>query len=242
MSVLYQKDPEINLPNGAEGAGRLMRGRQRSHLRMQFVASVVDPRYIPVAQEAGADLVELRLDRFSGVLTGETAAILEENPLPLVLTVRSRQEGGGFPGSPDDWRVAVDPFLPYAEFVDLEQQFAGFAPEMKRLKKTVIASFHHDGMLSGGELEAAGSVLRQHGIPKIVVKPGSLDDVLAFCSFTSHARKPVITSIMGEKYRFARILLPLFGSSMIFCYAGIPAAGGQFTVPEARQILAPLLT
>jgi 3-dehydroquinate dehydratase-1 len=208
---------------------------------MQFVASVVDPRYVPVAREEGADLVELRLDRFPGGLTAKTAAILEENLLPLILTVRSRKEGGGFDGSVDAWSEVAKPFLPYADFVDLEQQFAGFAPEVKQLNKTVIASFHHDGMLSGGALEAAGSRLRQYGIPKIVVKPGTLDDVLAFCSFTSHTRKPVITSIMGGDFRFARILLPLFGSSMIFCYAGIPAAEGQFTVPEARQILAPLL-
>jgi 3-dehydroquinate dehydratase-1 len=208
---------------------------------MQFVASVIDPRYIQVAREAGADLVELRLDRFSGGLTGETVAILEENILPLILTVRSRQEGGGFSGFPENWTEVAGPFLPYASYVDLEQQFAGFAPEMKRLRKTVIASFHHDGMLSGGELETMASVLRQYGIPKIVVKPGTPDDVLAFCSFTSHTEKPVITSIMGGEYRFTRILLPLFGSSMIFCYAGIPAAEGQFTVPEARQILTPLM-
>jgi 3-dehydroquinate dehydratase-1 len=208
---------------------------------MQFVASVVDPRYIPVAREAGADLVELRLDRFSGRLTAETTVILEENPLPLILTVRSRQEGGGFQGSPDDWREIAGPFLPYASCVDLEQQFAGLAPEMKLLEKTVIASFHHDGMLSSEALEAAASALRPYGIPKIVVKPGTLDDVITFCSFTSHTKKPVITSIMGGGFRFARILLPLFGSSLIFCYAGIPAAEGQFTVPEARQILARLL-
>lgn len=218
-----------------------MRGAGDLISRMQFVASVVDPRYIPVASEEGADLVELRLDRFSGVLTGEAAAILEENPLPLVLTVRSRQEGGEFAGSPDDWRELVDPFLPYAAYVDLEQRFAGFAPEMKQMGKTVIASFHHDGMLSPEALEAAVSGLRQYGIPKIVVRPGSFDDVLAFCSFTSHAGKPVITSTMGGEFRFARILLPLFGSSIIFCYAGLPAAEGQFTVPEARQILIPLL-
>jgi 3-dehydroquinate dehydratase-1 len=46
---------------------------------------------------------------------------------------------------------------------------------------------------------------------------------------------------MGGEFRFARILLPIFGSSMIFCYAGIPAAEGQFTVAEARQILTPLM-
>jgi 3-dehydroquinate dehydratase-1 len=208
---------------------------------MQVVASVVDPRYIPVAEEAGADVIELRLDRFPAVLTPEYATILDETNLPLILTVRSRHEGGEFSGSPDDWQVLIQPFLPYAAFVDMEQQFAAFAPEIRRSGKVVIASFHHDGMLSSEAMASAGLRLRQYGIPKIVVRPETVEDVLAFCSFTYHAEKPVITSIMGEKFRFARILLPLFGSMMVFCYAGIPAAVGQFTVREARQILTPLL-
>jgi 3-dehydroquinate dehydratase-1 len=208
---------------------------------MQVVASVVDPRYIPVAQEAGADVIELRLDRFPDGLTPESAIILEENPLPIILTVRSRLEGGGFSGPPEDWQARIDPFLPYAAFVDMEQQFSAFEPEIRRSGKTVIASFHHDGMLSPDDLAAAAARLRQYGIPKIVVRPETVEDVLAFCSFTYHTEKPVITSIMGENFRFARILLPLFGSSMIFCYAGIPVADGQFTVREARQVLTPLL-
>jgi 3-dehydroquinate dehydratase-1 len=46
---------------------------------------------------------------------------------------------------------------------------------------------------------------------------------------------------MGGKFRFARILLPIFGSEMFFAYAGVPAAEGQFQVREARDILARLL-
>jgi 3-dehydroquinate dehydratase-1 len=208
---------------------------------MQVVASVVDPRYIPVAQEAGADVIELRLDRFPAGLTPESATILDENNLPLILTVRSRQEGGGFSGSPKDWQALIEPFLPYAAFVDMEQQLRSLAPEIRQSGKTIIASFHYEGMLSSESLDSVQSRLRQYGTPKIVVQPGTMEDVLSFCSFTHHAEKPVITSIMGEKFRFARILLPIFGSSMIFCYAGIPAAEGQFTVSEVRQILTPLL-
>jgi 3-dehydroquinate dehydratase-1 len=219
-----------------------MRACQRLFSGMLFVASVVDIRYIPVAREAGADAIELRLDRFSLGMTKETEAILDENDLPLVLTVRSRKEGGGFSGSPDAWRALIDPFLSYAKYVDIEQQFGEYASEIRRMEKTVISSFHVMEMLSPGELEAAESRLRQYGTPKIVVSPSSLDDVLAFCGFTHRATKPIITSIMGERFRFARILLPLFGSEMFFAYAGLPAAEGQFPVREARAILTPLLT
>lgn len=209
---------------------------------MQIVASVIDPRYVPVAQEDGADVIELRLDLFPAGLQPETSEILDDNDLPIILTVRSRQEGGGFSGSEQDWKSLVKPFLSYATFVDMEQQVAALAPEIQGSGKTVIASFHHDGMLSAGALASGESFLRQYGIPKIVVRPATLEDVLSFCSFTYQAEKPVITSIMGKKFRFARILLPLFGSSMIFCYSGMPAAEGQFTVKEARQILAPLMS
>jgi 3-dehydroquinate dehydratase-1 len=219
-----------------------MRTYQIPHPHMKIVASVIDPVYVPVAQEEGADVIELRLDLFPSGFSPETAAILDENDLPLILTVRSREEGGKYSGSPEDLRVLIGPFLPYTTYVDLEQQFAPLAPEIQGSGKTVIASFHYPGMLSSASLASVLSRLRQYGIPKIVVRPQTIEDVLGFCSFTYHAEKPVITSIMGEKFRFTRIMLPIFGSSMIFCYAGLPAADGQFRVREARQILSPLMT
>jgi 3-dehydroquinate dehydratase-1 len=208
---------------------------------MLIVASVIDPRYVPVAWEAGADAVELRLDRFEPGLTAETEEILDGNDLPLILTVRSREEGGGYSGSPEGWRDLIDPFLPFADYVDIEQRFATYSPAINRLGKTVISSFHASKMPSLPELAEIESRLRSFGIPKIVVCPASLDDVLAFCEFTHRAEKPVVTSIMGGKFRFARILLPIFGSEMFFAYAGVPAAEGQFQVREARDILARLL-
>jgi 3-dehydroquinate dehydratase-1 len=209
---------------------------------MKIVASVVDAGYVPVAQEEGADIIELRLDLFQSGFSQDTATILDENDLPLILTVRSREEGGEFSGSSEDWRDLVKPFLPYATYVDIEQHLALLAPDIQGAGKTVIASFHCNGMLSSAALASALSDLRHYGIPKMVVRPATIEDVLSFCSFTCHAEKPVITSITGDRFRFARMLLPLFGSSMIFCYTGRPAAEGQFSVKEARQILVPLLS
>lgn len=209
---------------------------------MQFVASLVDPQYIPVAQESGADLIELRLDRFTEGMTPEACRLLEENALPVILTVRSAREGGVFAGPPGDWPDIASPFLPYADYVDLEQAFAGFAPDVRRSGKKVIASYHHDGMLPMSRVKEIEAVLREFGDPKIVLRPDTLEDILSICRFTADAEKPITTSIMGARFRFARIMLPLFGSSMIFCHVGIPAAEGQFTIEEARRILIPLLS
>lgn len=208
---------------------------------MRYVVSITDPWHIPVATESGADIIELRLDRFSSGMTPETGRILEENDLPVILTVRSAREGGAYAGSPDAWPDIAGPFLPFADYVDLEQAYAGFAPEVSRSGKKVIASFHYDGMLPLSRISAIEQDLREYGCPKIVLRPGSPEDLLSLCRFTLQAKKPIVTSIMGSEFRSGRILLPLFGSSLIYCHAGIPAAEGQFSVEEARRILAPLL-
>jgi 3-dehydroquinate dehydratase-1 len=78
-------------------------------------------------------------------------------------------------------------------------------------------------------------------MPKVVVRPESPIDVLTLCWFTQRAEKPVITSIIGSRYRYARVMLPLFGSEMAFAYAGEATAEGQFPVREMRQMLDALM-
>ena len=204
---------------------------------MQCVASVGDPHYIRDAGAAGADAVELRLDLFPPGCLPEHIDGLATCSLPLIITVRSRQEGGHFRGTPDDWWARVSPWLEYASFVDVEQQFSMLAPPIHDLGAEIIASFHSGRMLTELELGAVSTRLRAYGIPKLAVRPGNPDDVLTLCSFTHHAKKPIITSIIGAKYRYTRVILPLLGSAMTFGYAGAPTAEGQFPVEEMKQVL-----
>jgi 3-dehydroquinate dehydratase-1 len=204
---------------------------------MQLVASVADPQDIPGAEADGADCIELRLDLVPGILPEAGIRTVRECRLPIILTVRSREEGGAFDGSTGEWRALMKPWLPLAAMIDIEQRFSTAAPEYQDLGKEIIASFHTALMPSGPELREIESRLRSYGIPKIVVGPQSVEDVLSLCAFTLHAEKPVITSVMGTRFRFARLTLPLFGSSFLFCAAGRPTAEGQFPVREARQLL-----
>ena len=208
---------------------------------MKCVASVSDPRSIPEAEEAGADLVELRLDLFPPNLSQDMKTCVKRCTLPLIITVRSRQEGGYFRGSPDDWWRLVLPWLSYATLVDVEQDFSMLTPLINDAGAEVIASFHSGRMLIGGELGAIATRLRAYGTPKVVVRPESPIDVLTLCWFTHRTEKPVITSVIGSQYRYARVMLPLFGSEMAFGYAGQPTAEGQFHVREMRQMVEALM-
>lgn len=204
---------------------------------MQLVASVSDPADIARAVADGADMIELRLDLIPRNLPGSALRTIRGCTLPIILTVRTMEEGGAFSGNTGEWQALIEPWLSLAAVVDIEQRFSATASDYQNLGKEIIASFHTDRMPSEHELRGIEVRLRGYGIPKIVVTPRSPEDVLSLCTFTLAADHPVITSTMGSRFRFARIILPLFGSSHLFCAAGRPTAEGQFTVREARAIL-----
>jgi 3-dehydroquinate dehydratase I len=187
----------------------------------------------------GPDLIELRVD----LMTGESRAIAarwqNETDIPLVITLRSSAEGGKFSGTSLEWWETISPLLPFASYVDIEREFSSFAPNVKKQGPIVVGSYHANLMPSLSGLREIERILRSYGdIPKIVVSPGTCEQVLDLLAFTCNAEKPVITSIMGEQFRHIRAVLPLFGSSWAFGYAGSPTSPGQYSVEELKSLFA----
>jgi 3-dehydroquinate dehydratase-1 len=208
---------------------------------MKIVVSVTDPMRINDAHQFGADLIEIRLDLVRGDLQELVASIREQTLLPLIGTIRSRAEGGAFGGSPSEWLKIMTPLLPYLDSVDVEYPFRTYAAELKKKGKKVIASYHTRDMPDMDRLKKILDMLRSYGdLPKIVVQPGTADDVIAFLSFTLHSG-PLITSVTGEEFRYVRVLLPLFGSEMVFCHAGFPVAEGQYHIRDLKKLYSLLL-
>ncbi len=188
------------------------------------------------------DLIEVRLDLLQGDIPGAVREWYAETEIPLVLTLRSEQEGGAFSGDSDLWIETITPLLPYASYIDIEQRFSSHARYIREQGVSIIASNHMKRMPSIEELAAIDDALREYGdIPKIVVTPSDEHDMVLFLSFTIHAEKPVISSIMGEHYRYMRPILPLFGSEWIFAHAGEATAAGQYHISDLREIYARLL-
>lgn len=190
------------------------------------------------AEEFGADLIELRLDLTEHPENLLSAALRKKPEAPLIVTMRSVEEGGLFSGTDDAWFTAVQPWAEVAAYVDIEQRWATFAPVVRDHGTGIIASVHRNDMPSQDGLDRILRDLRAYGdIPKIVVTPSSRADVLGLCSFTLAAGNPVCTGVMGTAFRYARVLLTLFGSELAYCHAGTPTAGGQFHVAEFRDVL-----
>ena len=161
---------------------------------------------------------------------------------PLLLTLRSSDEGGKFTGDQKEWRDRLTPLLPYADIIDIEGRFSVHADWIRSEKKTIIASCHADLMLGSEEFRACEEHLRSFGdIPKIVLAPKSDEDALALLGYLIHAEEPICISIMGTGHSWLRPILLLMGSHFAYCHAGDATATGQFHIREMREILS-LLT
>jgi 3-dehydroquinate dehydratase-1 len=205
---------------------------------MRIVAALTDPADAARAQEQGADMVELRFD----LMEGDPVAIAElatrDCTLPVIATFRSVQEGGRYAGSPDEWLGRITPVLPLADFVDMEQRFSLHAGAIRAAGKPVIASYHTGGMPGMYELFDLERFMRTYGdIVKIIVTPQNEEDIIELISFTHAVKQPVCTGVMGSQYRYARALLPLFGSELAYCSVGEQTAAGQYTVAEFRELM-----
>jgi len=200
---------------------------------MKIIAALTDPTHAARAQKQGADLIELRVDLYKGDLVKLVKKAKAASSLPVILTLRSAQEGGQFFGDADAWIKTVTPLLPYADYVDIEQQFALHAAAIRDAGKKIIASHHAGQMIPLYILFVMERELRAFGdIPKIIVTPKTNEDLLELISFTQAVNKPIITGVMGTELRHARAILPLFGSEFVYCHTGSPTAAGQYSVEE----------
>jgi 3-dehydroquinate dehydratase I len=204
---------------------------------MKIVAALTDPTHAAKAKKQGADLVELRVDLYNGDLLKIVKKAKAACGLPMIITLRSAQEGGQFFGNSEEWMAKLEPLLPYADYVDVERPFASYVPAIREAGKKIIASHHSGQMVPLYILFVMERELRVYGdIPKIVITPQTDEDVLELLSFTHAAHKPVCTGVMGAQFRRARALLPLFGSEFVYCHTGTPTAAGQFSVEEFMQL------
>jgi 3-dehydroquinate dehydratase I len=204
---------------------------------MKIVAALTDPSHAAGAEAQGADLVELRFD----LMEGDPAEIIRQYrkdcTLPVIATIRSGAEGGQFFSDADAWIAKIRPVVPHADYIDIEQGFARHAREIREAGKQIIASHHTGQMVPLYILFVMERELRAFGdIPKIIVTPANDADLVELVTFTQAAAKPIITGVMGSRFRHARAILPVFGSEFVYCHTGEPTAEGQYSVEEFVQL------
>ena len=188
------------------------------------------------AAAAGADMVECRLDFLAECDEATPGALLEDRPLPTIVTCRPGRQGGRFAGE-ESRRLALLAAAAQAgaDYVDIEDD----VPESHRPKGRVILS-HHDFRGRPAELDDIVAELNASNaeVCKIVFAAAGPEDALAACGILKSARKPTIALAMGEHGVASRILARKFGAFATFAasQAGAESAPGQLTVEEMKRL------
>jgi len=209
------------------------------------------------AAEKGADILEIRLDLL-GIRDLERAAeiirkIKSETGLPVLVTNRSREEGGKWEGKEEDRTGLLTGLLSFEngpDAIDIEIS-ASRKDRDKVIKtakdhgKTVIISSHD--FLKTPFLQDMKTILEEMflagaDIAKLAVMPQSMEDTLNLLRVTlgfKNAGKSVCTIAMGSQGKHTRVIAPLYGS--VLTYASIEsdaaAAPGQLPVGEVKKMM-----
>ncbi len=222
---------------------------------MKVCASIMEPTIEKFMEKAGmardADLIEVRADGLTDQSPSQVEELLRSikglRDVPLILTNRSKSEGGGFKGSEEARIEILMRGLSIADVVDIE-----FSAEeslrdklISRAKEggTEVIVSHHDFESIPSEDEMMDILEKELSIgadlAKMAVTASSPDDVLSLLNVTRKASKKgrIITIAMGDAGRLSRIAAPLLGSEITYASVGKTVAPGQLELDELNTIL-----
>ena len=168
------------------------------------------------AAEAGAELVELRIDCLRSV--PNLRRILADRPTPLVFTVRRGPDGGLWRGD-EEKRIALirEAIASGVDYVDLESDLASKVPRFGKTKR--IVSYHNFQEVPADLHERVRLMEEmQADVVKFAVIARSLEDASQLLQLARDGNVPTIGIAMGEAGMFTRILAGKFGAP--FTYAG----------------------
>ncbi len=206
------------------------------------------------ANANGADVIELRIDLLNAEERDEAKIkrFLKGVNMPVILTNRSKEEGGSFTGTEAE-RIEMLRGITatgLVDAVDIEFNAEGkeeVIEQAKRMNIQVIVSLHDfSGMPAQDDIlkiiEAMYSA--GAGIAKVAVTPRNRLESLNLLQITEQVSSEghaLIAIGMGDWGRHLRVIAPLYGSVLTYGYIEDGAvAPGQFSVAELSEMLSRL--
>jgi 3-dehydroquinate dehydratase/shikimate dehydrogenase len=191
-----------------------------------------------LAAENGADLVEYRIDQFTD--SGDIYILVNNSPLPCIITCRSREEGGHAELT-DEERVEVleSPGAAAARYLDVEYQTFKRHPSEALAKGSLILSAHD---FNGRPDRLYNLISEMTAAPASVVKivwtARTVRDNIEAFEILLARQKPTIALCMGEAGIISRILAKKFGAMLTFASLSQAAetAPGQISIHDMKQL------
>lgn len=203
----------------------------------------------PGALERTCDVIEIRADAFPEAGMGALEAAARACPLPILLTVRRPDEGGGNGALDAGARGSIfRRLMPLAALVDIEvrslDELSGTVADARSGGRPVIASAHDFlGVPDDESLRGAVATAQAHGasVVKIAATPGSFADLLRLAGLlAAPSPLPMAVMGMGSFGRVSRLLCAAGGSVLNYGYLSAPNAPGQWPAAELKALVARL--
>ena len=198
-----------------------------------------------VAAEAGADMLELRIDALTDA--GQIRALLENMTLPAIVTCRPAWEGGESE-LPDSQRLELldAAAASGASYIDVELETYRRIPEIESRARTprdrrpgLIVSSHDFTGRPARLTNLLAEIEQSTGdVNKIVWTARTIRDNLEAFEILVHPTKPTIALCMGEAGLISRVLAKKFGAFLTFASVNRTdaTAPGQLTIAEMKRL------
>ena len=195
----------------------------------------------------GADLLEIRIDGLSpNQVAEQLPTLLENSPIPTIVTCRSAREGGVFEGEEDE-RVAMYLVALRCEhppkYIDVEYETLSHHPLMLDTLASentgVILSWHDVKSRPKDLLQRARMMQDVAGVDvvKMVWRARSIRDNIEAFELLKSKQQPMIALCMGEYGTMSRVLARKFGGFATYASIdGTPStAPGQIHVKQLHS-------
>ncbi len=195
-------------------------------------------------KSARPDILEIRVDLFKKLSPGHISHVIasrEKTGIPIILTIRSKEEGGGKKITDEVKLNIFRDNISLVNAVDIElcsPILADVVRLAKRNKKTIIVSYHN--FKSTPDKQFLKRILidaKKAGanIVKIAAFAKNLGDVIKLAEFTlENKSKNLITISLGNTGRASRFLFPMIGSLITYSYIVKPSGPGQIPLKKLR--------
>lgn len=207
------------------------------------LAVAADSARVAGALRRGGDILELRADQLaepSSEQIEHTVQRLRRHGRPILLTIRSRREGGLQPIPDAQRRELFLAALNFVDAVDCELRslrvLRPVVDTARQQRCPVLLSYHNFARTpSMTALRQMFAQARAQGadMVKLATQVQSREDLVRLFLFTwTHRAFPIVTMGMGPVGSVSRLVLPMLGSRLI--YTSLEPVFGQ--IPLARLV------
>ena len=198
------------------------------------------------AKEDGAQVLEVRVDLFREVdlpsLKDRLKQLRRQVELPIIATVRRKDEGGGRRYSERQRLHILRSLMPPVDAVDIEFRsrtiIGEVVTEAKLQDRLVLISYHNlEETPPDATLEDIALRAKDMGadLVKIAAHANSRRDVARLLSFTYRCPHiPLVTISMGRMGSISRVAAPMFGSRLSYARVESESAPGQLDVRSLK--------